>query len=89
MLSLRRWELNDPSQEASVAFLDGRRHKQSVYRIAVLIKLQIFHYDKLSSDERKQIDQLAPIVRVKRTPVFNLDLNETKRSRKESAARSR
>src|ERR1041385_5205666 len=38
------------------------------------VPIRFVHYDKLSTDERKQIDQLAAIVKVKPTPVFNLDL---------------
>lgn len=36
--------------------------------------IQFVHYDKLSMEQRKQIDQLAAIVKVKHVPVFNLDL---------------
>jgi hypothetical protein len=36
--------------------------------------IQFFHYDKLSAEQKKQLDQLAAIVKVKQTPVFNLDL---------------
>jgi hypothetical protein len=38
------------------------------------VPIQFVHYDKLSMDQRKQIDQLAAIVKVKHVPVFNLDL---------------
>ncbi len=38
------------------------------------VPIQFVHYDKLSTEQRKQIDQLAAIVKVKHVPVFNLDL---------------
>jgi len=38
------------------------------------VPIQFVHYDKLGTEEKKQIDQLAAIVRVKPIPVFNLDL---------------
>jgi len=41
---------------------------------AEAVPIQFVHYDKLSTEQRKQIDQLAAIVKVKHVPVFNLDL---------------
>lgn len=38
------------------------------------VPIQFVHYDRLSADQKKQIDQLAAIVKVKPIPVFNLDL---------------
>lgn len=38
------------------------------------VPIQFVHYDKLSTEQRKQIDQLAAIVKIKHVPVYNLDL---------------